>query len=122
MNNHVGLPLTLLSTPPDCNALVLEMGMSAPGEIAHLTEISRPHITVLTGVAEAHLAGCGATVSGIASCKAEALRGASVVVVGTGEGSQDSIMGRSMRANPKHCGRLVCVLGTTTRMASDGTC
>jgi UDP-N-acetylmuramoyl-tripeptide--D-alanyl-D-alanine ligase len=54
LNNFYGLPLSLLRYE-DEEVAVLEMGMSAPGEIARLTEISRPDVGVLTNVAEVHL-------------------------------------------------------------------
>jgi UDP-N-acetylmuramoyl-tripeptide--D-alanyl-D-alanine ligase len=70
LNNHVGLPLTILRTPPHARAWVLEMGMSAPGEIAALVAIARPNVRVVTNVAPAHLAGVG-DVDGVARAKAE---------------------------------------------------
>ena len=49
MNNHVGVPLTLLRMPPDTDACVLEMGMSGPGEIATLARVARPLPVALNG-------------------------------------------------------------------------
>jgi UDP-N-acetylmuramoyl-tripeptide--D-alanyl-D-alanine ligase len=56
LNNLYGLPLTLLRllAGNDEQAAVVELGMSAPGEIARLTEIARPDVGVLTNVAEVH--------------------------------------------------------------------
>ncbi len=59
LNNLVGLPMTLLSTPDDTEALILEMGMNVPGEIGRLAEIARPDIGVVTNVGPVHLAGVG---------------------------------------------------------------
>ncbi|NGZ06581.1 MAG: UDP-N-acetylmuramoyl-tripeptide--D-alanyl-D-alanine ligase [Magnetococcales bacterium] len=56
LNNHIGVPLTLLSMPATCQAAVIEMGMSAPGEIAHLTRLAEPTIGVVTNVQPAHMA------------------------------------------------------------------
>lgn len=58
-NNHLGLPLTILSAPDDTEMLVVELGSNAPGEIAALTRVARPHIAVTTNAYPAHLAGFG---------------------------------------------------------------
>ena len=73
LNNFYGLPLSLLRLE-DEEVAVLEMGMSAPGEIARLTEIARPDVGVLTNVAEVHLEFFG-TISAIAEAKGELFRG-----------------------------------------------
>lgn len=73
LNNFYGLPLSLLKLE-DEEVAVLEMGMSAPGEIARLTEIARPDVGLLTNVAEVHLEFFG-TLSAIAEAKGELFRG-----------------------------------------------
>jgi len=54
-NNLVGLPLTLFRLAPEHRWAVLEMGMSARGEIARLAEIALPDIGIITNVGPAHL-------------------------------------------------------------------
>ncbi|WP_018969512.1 UDP-N-acetylmuramoyl-tripeptide--D-alanyl-D-alanine ligase [Rubritalea marina] len=54
-NNHIGLPLTILSMPEETEVCVLEMGMSGHGEIAALCEIARPRIGVITNIGTAHI-------------------------------------------------------------------
>lgn len=54
-NNHLGLALTLLHLLPDHEVAVLEMAMSAPGEIRSLTHISPPDISVITNIHPVHL-------------------------------------------------------------------
>jgi UDP-N-acetylmuramoyl-tripeptide--D-alanyl-D-alanine ligase len=55
LNNHIGLPLTLLARKPEHEVGVLEMGMSAAGEIKRLAEIARPDIGVITNISAGHL-------------------------------------------------------------------
>jgi UDP-N-acetylmuramoyl-tripeptide--D-alanyl-D-alanine ligase len=58
-NNHIGLPLTLLAAPPDCQIVIAELGSNHPGEIEYLTKIASPDIALVTTVAPAHLEGFG---------------------------------------------------------------
>jgi UDP-N-acetylmuramoyl-tripeptide--D-alanyl-D-alanine ligase len=55
LNNHIGVPLTVLSTTPAHDAAVWEMGMNHPGEIAPLCEIAKPRYGVITHIGTAHL-------------------------------------------------------------------
>ena len=55
LNNHIGLPLTLLARKPEHEVGVLEMGMSAAGEIKRLAEIAKPDIGVITNISVGHL-------------------------------------------------------------------
>lgn len=54
-NNHIGVPLTLLSMPPDTEVAVVEMGANQPGDIAELAAIGRPTHGLITSIGEAHL-------------------------------------------------------------------
>ncbi|MGB1275923.1 MAG: Mur ligase family protein, partial [Nannocystaceae bacterium] len=47
-NNHLGVPLTILGEPHQPDAMVLEFGMSAPGENRHLAQIAEPTVSVIT--------------------------------------------------------------------------
>ena len=53
-NNQWGLPLTLLALSPEHQAVVLELGSQAPGEIAYLTGLAQPTVGVVTTVAHSH--------------------------------------------------------------------
>ena len=55
LNNHWGVPLTLLQLRPEHRAAVVEMGMNAPGEIASLAALARPSAAVITNAGVAHL-------------------------------------------------------------------
>ncbi len=59
LNNHIGVPLTLLSMTRDTEFGIVEMGASACGEIALLTSIAEPNYGLLTNVGRAHLEGFG---------------------------------------------------------------
>ncbi len=59
LNNHIGVPLTLLSIDEGCNFAVVEMGASSCGEIELLCEIAQPNYGILTNVGRAHLEGFG---------------------------------------------------------------
>jgi len=55
LNNHMGVPLTLLKLTSQHQAAVIEMGTNQPGDIPWLAEIARPTIAVLTNIGESHL-------------------------------------------------------------------
>lgn len=55
LNTETGVPLTLLRLQPQHTALVLEMGMQGPGEIARLAELAKPQIGVITSVGSVHM-------------------------------------------------------------------
>jgi len=69
-NNHIGLPLTLLRLTAENEIAVLEMGMSALGEIAMLAGIAEPDFGIVTNVAAAHLKQLG-SLENIALAKKE---------------------------------------------------
>lgn len=54
LNNHIGLPLTLLRAEEDVEVMVLELGTSSAGELATLCRIAHPQIGVITSIAEEH--------------------------------------------------------------------
>ena len=56
-NNHIGLPLTLLSMTKEHEIAVIEMGASHPGDIKELCEIAEPNFGLITNVGVAHIEG-----------------------------------------------------------------
>ncbi len=80
LNNHIGLPLSLLELRHGPEVGVVEFGMSHEGEIATLTAIADPDVRVWTNVAEAHLE-FFSSVEAIADAKAEILTGAHATTV-----------------------------------------
>ncbi len=54
-NNHIGLPFTILTTPPETEFLILEMGMSALGEIDLLCKVAEPDYGIITNIGLSHM-------------------------------------------------------------------
>ena len=70
LNNHIGVPLTILSMPPQTEVAVIEMGANHIGEIALLSSIVQPDYGIITNVGKAHLEGFG-SFEGIKNGKGE---------------------------------------------------
>ena len=74
LNNHIGVPLTLLTLRKQDQFAVIEMGANHFGEIDHLTRLAEPEIAVITNAGPAHLDGFG-TIAGVAQAKGEIING-----------------------------------------------
>jgi UDP-N-acetylmuramoyl-tripeptide--D-alanyl-D-alanine ligase len=70
LNNHIGLPLTILSVPPQAEYVVLEMGMNHAGEIRDLCRIAAPEAALISNIGPAHIGILG-SLENIARAKAE---------------------------------------------------
>lgn len=70
LNNHIGVPLTLLRLRPEHTLAVVEMGASHPGDIKELVEIAEPDYGIITNVGKAHLEGFG-SFEGVIKTKGE---------------------------------------------------
>ena len=70
LNNHIGVPLTLFGINAKTRAAVIEMGASAPGEIAALVQIAQPTCGLITNVGKAHILGFG-SFEGVKQTKGE---------------------------------------------------
>ena len=70
LNNHIGVPLTLLSMKDDTEFGIVEMGANHPEEIKFLCEIAEPNYGLITNVGKAHLEGFG-SFEGVVKTKKE---------------------------------------------------
>ena len=73
LNNHIGVPLTLLSIQPETEIAVVEMGANHPGEIDFLCKIANPDYGLITNIGKAHLEGFG-SFEGVIMTKTELYR------------------------------------------------
>ncbi|WP_313493129.1 UDP-N-acetylmuramoyl-tripeptide--D-alanyl-D-alanine ligase [Stenotrophomonas sp.] len=82
-NNEIGLPLAVIDAPEDADFAIYEMGTGKPGDIAYLTAIAAPDVSIVNNVAPAHLERMGSLLE-IANTKAavyDDLRDGGVAVV-----------------------------------------
>ncbi len=79
LNNHIGVPLTLLELEGAHQFAVIEMGASALGEITYLCDLAQPQVALVTNVMAAHIEGFG-SLDGVAAAKGEIYQG----LVGSG--------------------------------------
>ncbi len=70
LNNHIGVPLTILSVPNDAEMAIIEMGANHLHEIASYCEIARPDFGIITNCGKAHLEGFG-SIEGVRKAKGE---------------------------------------------------
>lgn len=70
LNNHIGVPLTLLRLEPGHRFAVIEMGANHPGEIAALAALAKPSIALVTNAGDEHLEGFG-DLEGVARAEGE---------------------------------------------------
>ncbi len=70
LNNHIGVPLTLLSAPDDTEMMIIEMGANHIGEIRTLCLIAKPDYGIITNIGTAHIEGFG-SYEGVIRAKTE---------------------------------------------------
>ena len=70
LNNHIGVPLTILRLTKEHQIAVIEMGANKPGDIKELVEIVEPNFGIITNVGKAHLEGFK-NLEGVISTKSE---------------------------------------------------
>jgi UDP-N-acetylmuramoyl-tripeptide--D-alanyl-D-alanine ligase len=73
LNNHIGVPLTILACPTNTEVAVIEMGANKPGDIMELCQIAQPTHGLVTNIGKAHLQGLG-DLNGVKRTKSELYR------------------------------------------------
>jgi UDP-N-acetylmuramoyl-tripeptide--D-alanyl-D-alanine ligase len=96
LNNHIGLPLSLIALRSRPDVAVVELGMNHAGEIRTLVNVAEPEVRVWTNVGEAHL-GFFASVDAIADAKAEIFEGATATTLLVANANDDRISARAPR-------------------------
>jgi len=125
LNNHLGVPLSLLAEPHEPDAAVLELGMSSLGENDHLAGIVRPTIGVITSIALEHLEFMG-SLAAIAKAEAEIMahvETGGALILPEGEPLLEAEIPADYRRSVLRCGpspaadqRIIAVeVGLTTR-------
>jgi len=94
LNNHIGLPLSLMELTAGPDVAVVELGMNHAGEISTLVRIAEPDVRVWTNVGEAHLE-FFASLDAIADAKAEILEGATPESVLVANADDDLVVSRA---------------------------
>ena len=102
LNNHLGLPLSLLELRHGADVAVMELGMNHAGEIRTLVDVATPEVRVWTNVGEAHIGHFGSA-DAIADAKAEIMEGASADTLLVANADDDRVMARV----PSFAGRTV---------------
>lgn len=102
-NNHIGLPLTILSMPAETEVLVLEMGMSSFGEIELLSKLAEPDFAIITNIGESHIEHLGSR-EGISKAKMEILAGLKEDGVIIFDGDEPLLSKLRLRKNAVGCG------------------
>ncbi len=94
LNNHIGLPLSLMQLRTKPDVAVMELGMNHAGEISRLVEIAEPDVRVWTNVGDAHL-GFFASPEAIADAKGEILQRATTATVLVCNADDPRVMARA---------------------------
>jgi UDP-N-acetylmuramoyl-tripeptide--D-alanyl-D-alanine ligase len=102
LNNRVGLPAVALQTERHHRFVVLEMGMSVPGEIEALAAIAEPDVGLITNVGLAHAGGVGGTIDDVAREKGSLFEGVRPGGIVVANGDDPAVVGQLGRSRSVH--------------------
>ena len=125
LNNHLGVPLTLLGLEPHHRYAVVEMGMSSQGEIAYLEQLARPDVVLCTAIAGVHVEQLG-SLAEVARAKGEifegrAAAGQAVAIAPHGEVLLDGVLAAVPAALRRTFGKGGDVRVVSARVERHGT-
>ena len=125
-NSQIGLPLMVLNVKPVHQFVILELGISERGKMHRLTQIAKPHISVLTNIGRAHLERLE-SLDGVASEKANvysALSPSGVAIIPADCDYCDYFNMVSMHCSTRTYGRFADadIKGVVDHMRADGCC
>jgi UDP-N-acetylmuramoyl-tripeptide--D-alanyl-D-alanine ligase len=119
LNNHIGVPLTLLSLKKEDEIAVIEMGANHPGEIEQLCQIALPDYGLITNIGKAHLEGFG-TLENIIETKTALYQAAQTLFVNGEDEILKQKAERSMGKGEKEKGeKEICYYGKNTETYSE---
>lgn len=107
-NNHIGVPISLCEMDMNADYAVIEMGMSAKGEISYLTSLVKPDVALITNVYPMHIEFFD-SFEGIAEAKAEIFEG--LAVGGRAVINEDTNFADLLERRAREHGAEVCVFG-----------
>ena len=84
LNNHVGVPVTLLAIPDEADVAVVEIGTNHPGEVAMLRALVEPDVAIVTSIGEEHLEGLG-DLAGVLREESAVFAGVPIAIVPSGQ-------------------------------------
>ncbi|MEO6952038.1 MAG: UDP-N-acetylmuramoyl-tripeptide--D-alanyl-D-alanine ligase [Polyangia bacterium] len=125
LNNHLGVPLTLLALEPHHRFAVVELGMSSQGEIAYLEQLARPDVVLCTTIAGVHVEQLG-SLAEVARAKGEifegrAAAGQAIAIAPHGETLLDGVLADVPRALRRTFGNGGDVRIVSARVERHGT-
>lgn len=117
LNNHIGVPLTILNTPNDTEFLIVEMGANHIGDVEALCKIAKPDYGLITNIGKAHLEGFG-SIEGVFKAKTELFNHINSFGKGVFLNKNDDFLAK---ANVKNCltsygVKNADVIGTITKL------